>query len=122
MAWSPEPLPPQPQRSRARFDGHRYRDCRWCHGRGCLQCEHQADADYRRAFPAGPVKIATIRVEEIGQLKDVLGPEAIGRYYGPNGLGDRAFERDLNAKLAEIRAEAFVPGTATGWPALERGA
>ena len=37
-----------------RFDGHRYVDCRWCGGRGCLQCENEANKAYQRVFPDGP--------------------------------------------------------------------
>lgn len=88
-----------------RYDEQReiYRDCRFCRGQGCLACPGEADRAYRRAFPEGLKQIATIKIEEIGQLKDVLGPEAMGRYFGKDNLGGDAFERDLKAKLAEIR-------------------
>lgn len=63
-----------------RFDGHRYVDCRWCGGKGCLQCEAQADADYRRAFPDGPVPIATFRLdspEDMERARAQFGPDAM---------------------------------------------
>jgi len=44
------------------YDAERaiYRDCRWCHGRGCLQCPGEAKKAYREAFPDGPKPIASI--------------------------------------------------------------
>ena len=36
-----------------------YRDCKWCHGRGCLQCPGEAKKAYARQFPDGPQPIAT---------------------------------------------------------------
>jgi hypothetical protein len=88
-----------------RYDEQRevYRDCRFCGGKGCLACPGEADAAYKRAFPEGAMLIATIKIEEIGQLKDVLGPEAMRRYFGHEAQGGEDFERDLKAKLAEIR-------------------
>lgn len=37
----------------------RYRDCRWCQGRGCLYCKAEADKAYKAMFPDGPQPIAT---------------------------------------------------------------
>lgn len=42
-----------------RFDRGVYRDCKWCQGRGCIYCEAEADAEYKRQFPDGPKPIAT---------------------------------------------------------------
>lgn len=36
------------------------RDCKFCHGKGCLACPGEADKDYKKAFPNGPKPIATI--------------------------------------------------------------
>jgi len=36
-----------------------YRDCPWCHGKGCLACPEEADKEYKRQFPDGPKPIAT---------------------------------------------------------------
>lgn len=48
----------------ARFENGIYRDCKWCHGRGCLSCEGEADKEYKRQFPDGPKPILTLaRVE-----------------------------------------------------------
>jgi len=49
-----------------RFDGHRYRDCRWCGGRGCLACEAEAEKAYRAAFPNGPEPTATFQLDGPG--------------------------------------------------------
>jgi hypothetical protein len=48
-----------------------YRDCRWCHGKGCLACEGEADKEYKRQFPDGPVPILTV------QTGDTKGMEAL---------------------------------------------
>lgn len=94
-----------------RYDEQReiYRDCRFCGGKGCLACPGEADRAYRAAFPEGPKPIATIKVEEIGQLLGVLGPDAMRRYFGADNLGGAAFERDLKSRLAEIRGDAPAP-------------
>lgn len=36
-----------------------YRDCKWCGGRGCIACPGEAEKEYKRQFPDGPVPIAT---------------------------------------------------------------
>jgi hypothetical protein len=60
-----------------RFDRGIYRDCKWCQGRGCLHCEAEADAEYKRQFPDGPKPIVTIeRIEGEsieGTLERALG-------------------------------------------------
>lgn len=71
-----------------RFDGHRYRDCRWCGGRGCLQCESEANKAYKAAFPDGPKPIATFKLpEEIDAARDAIGAEAIRKAFGAGGGG-----------------------------------
>jgi hypothetical protein len=44
-----------------RYDerSERYRDCRWCGGRGCLACPGEAKKAYEAAFPGGAKPIAT---------------------------------------------------------------
>ena len=46
-----------------RYTPGRYRDCRWCGGRGCAACDSEADKDYKEAFPDGPKPIATFRTD-----------------------------------------------------------
>lgn len=48
-----------------RFDGKKYRDCRWCHGGGCLYCESEYDKAYKREFPNGPEPILEIKYDEV---------------------------------------------------------
>lgn len=57
----------------------RYRDCRWCQGRGCVSCKIEADKEYKRQFPDGPKPIATFSMEDIqaGKLKGILSQEAL---------------------------------------------
>jgi len=71
-----------------RFDGKRYRDCRFCQGRGCLYCEAEANAEYKRQFPDGPKPIATFKTpEELEAARHVIGREAIEKAFGPGGGG-----------------------------------
>lgn len=86
-----------------RFDGHRYRDCRWCHGGGCLACEAEADAAYRRAFPEGPKPVATVDLtdpQDLEAARKALGPEAMTKAFGPGGGG----VQELVANLATARS------------------
>lgn len=81
-----------------RFDGHRYVDCRWCGGRGCLQCEVEFDKAYKRAFPDGPKPIATFRLdtpEGAENARQVLGVEALQKAFGPGGGGMAEFMANL---------------------------
>jgi hypothetical protein len=77
-----------------RFDGHRYIDCRWCHGRGCLACESEAEKAYRRDFPEGPKPLATFRRDD-PRIRELLGPEAMNKHFGPGGGGITAFIASL---------------------------
>lgn len=72
-----------------RFDGHRYRDCRWCAGRGCIYCESEAHKAYKRAFPDGPKPLATFTADELQQpaVRDAIGAEAVQKAFGPGGGG-----------------------------------
>ncbi|RKD68997.1 hypothetical protein [Rhizobium sp. WW_1] len=71
-----------------RFDGHRYRDCRWCGGRGCLQCEGEANKAYKAAFPDGPKPIATFKLpEDIDAARGAIGAEALQKAFGAGGGG-----------------------------------
>jgi hypothetical protein len=57
-----------------------YRDCKWCYGKGCNQCEHEADAEYKRQFPNGPQPIAVARLdnhEEMAAMKRVFGADSL---------------------------------------------
>jgi hypothetical protein len=47
----------------------RYRDCRWCMGRGCLYCKSERDKAYKAAFPDGPKPIATFENTPEGLAK-----------------------------------------------------
>ena len=52
-----------------------YRNCRFCSGKGCLACASEADKDYKRQFPDGPVPIATIATSDpdfVSNLASVL--------------------------------------------------
>ncbi|MGU9981490.1 hypothetical protein ACJ4V0_15755 [Phreatobacter sp. HK31-P] len=73
-----------------RFDGHRYRDCKWCGGRGCLSCEAEANAAYKRAFPDGPKPFATFDIstpEGAERARRAIGPDALRKAFGPGGGG-----------------------------------
>lgn len=57
-----------------------YRNCRFCRGRGCLACPGEADKEYKRQFPDGPVPIATFKFdnpEDMARAREMFGPEAV---------------------------------------------
>ena len=73
-----------PPNFQPRYDERRgiYRDCKWCHGTGCLSCEAERDKEYARQFPNGPTPIATFKTDGteaamIGLLGKLLGPAAL---------------------------------------------
>lgn len=70
-----------------RFDGHKYRDCRWCYGQGCLYCESEADKAYKREFPEGPKPFATFTRDELPAARGAIGAEAMEKAFGPGGGG-----------------------------------
>lgn len=64
-----------------RYDSDRdvYRDCKWCGGQGCNQCQIESDKAYKKQFPDGPKPIATFTTEQVkaGVLKSLLSPDSI---------------------------------------------
>lgn len=70
-----------------RFDGKKYRDCKWCQGRGCVYCESEAAKAYRAEFPDGPKPIATFGMDEMEKANACIGADAITKAFGPGGRG-----------------------------------
>lgn len=66
-----------------------YRDCKWCHGKGCLACHGEADKAFKAEYPDGPKPIATFpnTPEGIDQamklVMSILPPDRI-----PNTKGE----------------------------------
>lgn len=88
-----------------RYDGFRYRDCKWCHGRGCLACEGERDKEYARQFPNGPQPIATFNIstaEGAEQARQAIGFEALRKAFGEGGGGMQEFL----ANIAKIKGES----------------
>lgn len=76
-----------------------YRDCRWCHGRGCLQCpEEYEKAALERAKPILTAKIDN--PAEMEEMRRVVGVEALEKAFGPGGDGIREIE--LNAAIVNL--------------------
>jgi hypothetical protein len=89
-----------------RYDPDReiYRDCPWCHGRGCLQCKIEADKEYERQFPNGPQPIATFDIttpEGVEKARQAIGVEALEHAFGPDGGGVREIIRNCEKAAAE---------------------
>lgn len=63
-----------------RFVNGVYRDCRFCHGRGCLACPGEADRAYASQFPDGPQPVATIRSDDPDMSQKIA--KAIGQALG----------------------------------------
>lgn len=85
-----------------RFDGVRYRDCRWCVGRGCLYCENEANKAYKEAFPDGPTPLATFTMAELPAAKEAIGADAIRKAFGPGGGGIA----EVVANIAKVKGGA----------------
>jgi hypothetical protein len=62
----------------------------------CQRCLESFDVSYRAAFPDGPKPIATIYADN-PRAKELLGPETMTRFFGPNGEGAAAYERFIAA-------------------------
>jgi hypothetical protein len=62
-----------------RYDEDRgvFRECKWCHGRGCLYCPAEAKKAYKRQFPDGPKPILTIPLEKSINLGTKAGEKRL---------------------------------------------
>lgn len=81
-----------------RYSPGRFRDCQWCHGRGCAACDGEADKAYKLAFPDGPKPMATFRCdsqEDMAVLQAVFSADAIRRAFGPDGKGMEEIRANL---------------------------
>jgi hypothetical protein len=56
-----------------RFINGVYRDCQFCHGRGCLACAGEADREYNRQFPGGPKPVAVISSDDPDLERKIAG-------------------------------------------------
>jgi hypothetical protein len=73
-----------------RYTPGRYRDCRFCGGRGCAGCDAEADAAYKRAFPNGPQPLATFKKDDpadMAKLKECIGGQALTNAFSEGGGG-----------------------------------
>lgn len=88
-----------------RFANGIYRDCPFCHGKGCIACPGEAGKEYKRQFPDGPKPLATFTAEELKdpQTRDLIGAEAIAKHFGADGGGMGSFISALRSagKLEE---------------------
>jgi hypothetical protein len=83
-----------------RWTPGKYRDCRFCSGRGCACCDSEADKDYKRAFPNGPQPIATFKTdspEDMDLARRSIGREALESAFGPGGGGMADIIHNLQA-------------------------
>ena len=82
-----------------RYENGVYRDCKWCHGKGCISCPEEAQAEYDRQFPNGPQPIATFKTDnpqDMENMKQVFGADAITKAFGPDGNGMEEIMKNLN--------------------------
>lgn len=73
-----------------RFANGVYRDCPFCHGRGCLACPAEVDKEYNRQFPDGPKPLATFKLDDAGDMaiaRETIGLEALTKAFGEGGGG-----------------------------------
>lgn len=62
--------------------------------------EEELEAGYKAAFPDGPKPIATFRAdvpEDMEAAKKVLSPEALNKFFGPEGGGIDAWMEAVEA-------------------------
>jgi hypothetical protein len=74
-----------------RFENGIYRDCSFCHGKGCMACPGEADKKYKLQFPDGPKPLATFTMEELnnGSAAKLIGAEALTSHFKADGDGMR---------------------------------
>jgi len=82
-----------------------YAGCKWCGGRGCLQCdiEREKDAKRDREQLENPQPIFEADLnnpDDVALLKLFFGREAIEHAWGKNGDGVREIGR--NAAIASL--------------------
>lgn len=105
-----------------RFENGRYRDCKWCGGRGCLACPAEAEKEYNRQFPDGPKPIATFKTADFDEegfvalMKSLLGPEAI---MAAKAAAEKEAEKIISenpavAQIAGVTSEQAKQALATG--------
>ena len=87
-----------------RYDGYRYAHCRWCHGRGCVYCEGEANKAYKRDFPDGPKPIATFTADEIDDAKQIIGMDALLKAFGKDGGGVEEIAKNFEDWQAKKKA------------------
>lgn len=84
----------------------KYRDCRFCGGRGCAGCDGEAERDYKRAFPNGPQPLATFNTndpDDMEKAKQCIGGPALQKAFGDGGGGMSEIIENLrqNGKLQQ---------------------
>lgn len=93
------------ERKIMRYDGYKYRDCKWCSGSGCLYCQKEADKAYNSAFPNGPQPIAAFDIStEKGadEAMKSIGAEALKKAFGSGGGGiSEILENIKKAQISE---------------------
>jgi hypothetical protein len=73
-----------------RYEPGKYRDCRFCHGRGCACCDGEAEKAYKRAFPEGPKPIATFNLDskhDVDRFVATFHVEKLESAFGEGGGG-----------------------------------
>lgn len=80
-----------------------FRDCKWCYGKGCNQCNEERRKAVAEFEKNGFQPIFTAHVDnpdDMRRLKQVLGMEALEHAFGPDGDGMQEIER--NAAIASL--------------------
>lgn len=70
-----------------------YRDCRFCHGAGCLAC----DGERKKASEKGPVPMFVAQYddpEDMEVLKRIFSADAVTAAFSPGGGGLKALEQE----------------------------
>jgi hypothetical protein len=104
-----QPQRPQPSRTTAAMIRA---SCRFCHGKGCLNCDTLVDREYKRQFPEGPRALATLHPndpEEVPLLRVLLEgaaagqtPEEVAAIVEANAAKVRAIQEHLASSDRDI--------------------
>jgi hypothetical protein len=71
--------------------------CRFCHGRGCLNCDTLINAEYKRQFPDGPQPLVTLQLNDPEEAQ--LLPQLM------QGIAEAATPEDV---MKQIHANADI--------------
>ena len=99
------PLPPEPPVTPRSLRA----GCRFCHGRGCLNCDALVAQEYRRQFPNGPQPIATFKCNDPEDMQ--LVKTVLSKHVFEDALATNDTDAAAALILAQVRAAVQAQAT-----------